>query len=297
MTSCAIWCPAYASLNDNERQRSTEFLTKFSEKSPWDFQLFKSAKGPLNPGHWLAQDERLNEFKDVWQYDVAWAMRGGYGCIHLIEALSHFPSSSPPLLIGYSDLTVLHGLWQRQGWGPSCYAAMPALPAGSRALETLQHLLNHIEQTLDPSMLQEHEQLHILQGGQATGPLFTGCLSVLAGMIGSKAMPNLDGHLLCLEDIDERPYSVDRLLWQLYHAGHLDHITGFIGGRFAVVDQNDEQRGPSLHSIMEDWAGRLQIPFAYGLPFGHENDPIALPCGGRGRINLDGHWTLTYALT
>ena len=57
-------------------------------------------------------------------------------------------------------------------------------------------------------------------------------------------MPDLAGHMLCIEDIDERPYAIDRMLWQLYYAGHLDKISALIGGRFLDTSPATK-RGPA----------------------------------------------------
>ena len=296
MKNCVLWSPAYASLSKEERQRADKLIWYFSRKLSWNISSFPSANGPLEPGHWLDAKQRIDELRTAWSTDILWAMRGGYGCVHLLEALAAFPGNEAPLLIGYSDITVLQSYWQRRHWGPSGYAAMPALPAAERAITTLCNLLSGNPQSINSGCLKADESLTILRQGQVSGPVFAGCLSVLGSLIGGPAMPKLSGHILCIEDIDERPYAIDRMLWQLYHAGQLDDLLAVIGGRFPVTDHPNPGRGPSLHQIMEDWAQRLEIPFAYGLPFGHDDDPIALPCGGYGDLSLTKSWDLSYTL-
>ena len=173
---------------------------------------------------------------------------------------------------------------------------MPALPAAARARHSLITLLQGETQNIDESLLHKGETLRIISPGKAEGPMFCGCLSVLASLVGGPCMPDLQGKILCIEDIDERPYAIDRALWQLYLAGHLNGLRALIGGRFPVTDASQQGRGPSLDSIMQEWANRLQIPIAYGLPFGHEDDPIALPCGGFGQLNFAEQWSINCQL-
>ena len=121
MSRCAIWSPAYASLSAVERERSQQLINVFAQKFGWDMDLFPSADGATDPGCWLPVEDRRQEFQDAWNADIVWAMRGGYGCIHLVDECKNIANNKTdqkaPLLIGYSDITVLHGLWQRNQWG------------------------------------------------------------------------------------------------------------------------------------------------------------------------------------
>lgn len=300
-TTCALFCPAYAHLSAEERARAQRFSAQVSERLNWQLQSLPSCQAQLTSGCWLPAADRLSELQAAWSAQVLWAMRGGYGCVQLVEALAQWSPKRAPLLIGYSDLTTLHGLWQRQGWGPSLYAAMPALPAGPRASDSLCHLLHHQALTVNAA---DYPSVQVLRTGHASGPSFAGCLSVLAAAVGSPLhMPDLRGRILFIEDIDERPYAIDRYLWQLWLGGHLQDVAALVGGRFPVNDAPPNpattSRGPSLHSIFSEWATRLPCPVLYGLPFGHDEDPLTIPCGGQAQLSSanEGRWQLVLHLS
>jgi muramoyltetrapeptide carboxypeptidase len=98
---------------------------------------------------------------------------------------------------------------------------------------------------------------------------------VLTGLVGTPWMPDLRGHLLAIEDIDERPYRLDRDLWQLHRSGALRGITGLIGGTFPA-HLPEGYAGPTAATVLTAWADRLGIPALGGVPFGHEADPLTL---------------------
>jgi muramoyltetrapeptide carboxypeptidase len=85
----------------------------------------------------------------------------------------------------------------------------------------------------------------------------------------------LRGRILAVEDIDEKPYQVDRDLFQLARAGCLNGIVGLIFGRFPAP-QATGYAGPSTATIAGQWAARLGVPAVFGLPIGHDPDPVTL---------------------
>ncbi|TVR45702.1 MAG: LD-carboxypeptidase [Planctomycetota bacterium] len=294
---CALFCPAYAGLSDAEFDRAETMAQQLAAACHWQLNWLPSSRSGLAPGHWLPAAQRLDELRHILdQVDILWALRGGYGCLHLVPELSQLTVRRAPLLIGFSDLTVLHGLWARRGWGPSIHGPMPAIGGGEQAIGSLRQLLNGDSLHWDQ---QSHPEVEVAFPGSAKGPLFPACLRVLAGMVGTAAMPHLAGHILAIEDIDERPYAIDRALSQLYQAGCLEGLRGLVTGRFPGADggHGSDARGPSLHAVLGEWAQRLALPCIYALPFGHEADPLSLPCGGLAELSCDGRdWSLRVRL-
>ena len=213
------------------------------------------------------------------------AARGGYGCIDLLEAL---PSGPLPRLIGYSDLTALHAAWQVRGERGGLYGLMPGVRHGARALETTIALARGESQTFS-----QLDNNHFVRTGSAEGPLFAGCLRVLAGLVGTPWMPNLRGHILALEDIDERPYRIDRDLHQLYASGALTGVIGLVFGAFPVA-LDPRYAGPTPHDICQSWAARLNVPAIFGVPFGHDADPLTLAQGCHTELTITADdWRMT----
>jgi muramoyltetrapeptide carboxypeptidase len=243
-------------------------------------------------GAWLDRAERGADLARALEHDVLLAARGGYGCLDLLDALPAGRPRRGAVVVGYSDLTVLHAAWQARGWGETVYGFMPGIPAGARALESAAAMLAGQGMTLGPA---SDPAVAILRPGAAEGRLFAACLRVLAGLVGTDAMPALAGCILAIEDIDERPYRIDRDLHQLWRSGRLADVTGLVGGIFPAALPAD-YRGPDTAAVLRSWGERLGIPVIAGLPFGHHADPVALPCGRPARLAATGDgWELRVA--
>lgn len=182
-----LWCPAYpladasaqvTCMTAAERLASTLGLTVIA--SP----LLNRHPGL---GAWLPTAQRQADLvAGITAVDTdGWliAARGGYGCIDLLESL---PSGPLPRLIGYSDLTALHAAWQVRGERGGLYGLMPGVRHGARALESTIALARG-----EPQTFSQLDHTHVVRAGSAEGPLFAGCLRVLAGLVGTPWMPNL----------------------------------------------------------------------------------------------------------
>jgi muramoyltetrapeptide carboxypeptidase LdcA involved in peptidoglycan recycling len=106
----------------------------------------------------------------------------------------------------------------------------------------------------DPTTVCEH--ITVLRTGQATGPIFAACLRVLVGLVGTPLFPDLKGHILALEDIDERPYRIDRDLNQLFLSGALIGIVGIVFGSFSTCTDPD---GRDAAEVFATWADKLRV--------------------------------------
>jgi muramoyltetrapeptide carboxypeptidase len=290
--SVYVWCPAYA-LSDVAQLQRTEreaaWLAESLGLMP-EFSPYLRRAGP--PEQWLDVQRRVEECTVALEHRIALAARGGYGCSDLAESVLAHAGERPGMLIGYSDLTVLHCCWRLRGWGETLYGFMPGVEHGERARATTCELARGGALTLsgatDPTVA-------VVRSGAARGWCFAACLRVLASQIGTAAMPELSGCILALEDIDERPYQIDRDLQQLFAAGALASVRGLVIGRFPV-SLPDGYRGPSLADVAERWASRLAVPTVLGLPFGHDPDPITLPCSRPGELLVEADsWQLSIA--
>jgi muramoyltetrapeptide carboxypeptidase len=110
--------------------------------------------------------------------------------------------------------------------------------------------------------------MRTLHPGRARGTLYGGCLSILVALLGTPYEPQTEGKLLFLEDLNARPYQIDRMLWQLRQAGKLDGVKGIVFGE--MLDCNSPGAAPELLDevilrVFEDFQG----PIAIGLRSGH----------------------------
>lgn len=247
-------------------------------------RVFPGCHGPAHLEHLAASDARrladLHDALDDPAVDALLALRGGYGCIRLLPGLDldRVRRAGKPL-IGYSDLTTLHGVWARCGV-PAWHAPMPAsdwVQPGGQA--DADRLAAQLWRGLWPGDTQQAPVPHPLsQGGQAQGPLLGGNLSVLVSSLGTVALPALDGAILFLEEVAEDPYRVDRLLTQLLLAGVLDAVAGFVLGRFSEAESAD--------AVLADRLLPLGKPVLAGWPAGHGQPNHALPLGLRVQLDV-----------
>ena len=120
----------------------------------------------------------------------------------------------------------------------------------------------------EPYTIGAAEGLRSLRPGTARGTLYGGCLSILAALIGTPWEPATEDKLLFIEDVGAKPYQVDRMLWQLRHAGKLDSVRGIIFGEMLGCNSPGAPVDLLENAILSALSG-LDIPIAFGLRSGH----------------------------
>ena len=125
-----------------------------------------------------------------------------------------------------------------------------------------------------------------LRGGEVNGPIVGGCLSLVASLVGTRFLPVLDGAVLVLEDVNEPPYRVDRMLNQLAMAGVFDRVAGVVFGEFVDCEPEREAEG-RVEDVIDDFVARVSCPVFCGLPYGHGKARRVLPIGLDVRIARD----------
>jgi muramoyltetrapeptide carboxypeptidase len=290
MATCYVCCPAYALEGPLKKARALESIEPIARELGMEVVPSPLMDRNLGAGSWLPYEDRRKDIARALEHDLVWAVIGGYGSMHLVGDLMRAKPRRRPKLIGYSDITVLHACWRVRGWGESCYIAVPPREGG-RGTDTLLTLLRgegyRRSGTVDAGV-------RVLRAGKARGRCLGACVSVLAGLSGTPAMPDLRGWILAIEDVDERPFQLDFALMQLQLAGALDGVVALVGGSFTHKDRSDYE-GPSIDEVLAEWAHRLRVPAISRLPFGHIDDGLAIPCGRRVELACDarGGWSFT----
>lgn len=285
-----ITAPSYAMKNPVEQAKTLKTAQVWADALGWSVMPSPLLGRYYQAGVWLPVEARAADIERAVQYEIVWAFRGGYGAVHLVPALLQAQAAGQPRLIGYSDITVLHACWRVRGWGSALYGTLSEAMTDSRQAASLMASLKGEALTCSSDT---EPAARVLRAGAASGPLFTACLVVLANLCGTAAFPDLRGHILAIEDIDERPYAIDFALNQMLLAGKLDGITGLLCGSFHHQVAAD-YGGPTVDEILLGWAVRLGVPAICRLPFGHMDDPLALPAGVTVEMaaHADGRWRL-----
>lgn len=201
--------------------------------------------------------------------------RGGSGAGRLLPLLD-LASTPPRLLIGFSDVTALHGALQRLG-RTSVHG-----PVVTQAAEQPQSVLDRLFQLLEGGLPPPLTGAVPLFEGVAEGPLVGGNLAVLATLLGTSFMPDTRGAILLLEDDGEQPYRLDRLWTHLRNAGILAGLAGIALGDFTNCDRPGAW---SARDVLRTLAEESRLPCAVGFPVGH--GPLNMPLGLGTRVRLD----------
>lgn len=242
----------------------------------YDVQL---ADGLFDRRGFLAGDDdaRLRALIDALEdptVEAIIAARGGCGVTRLLPRLDvELVRRANKWLVGFSDVTALHALWARAGL---CSIHGPMVCSLWEASQETQDEWFGLLEGRDARPLPGLTTVH---AGTLEGVLMGGNLTVLAALVGTPYMPSLDGAVLLLEDVTERPYRLDRMLTTMLQAGALDGVRGVLLGQFTQCDPGPD--GVTALDVLGERLGTLGVPVLAGAPVGHvgENWPVVL--GGR----------------
>ncbi len=245
----------------------------------------------------------LNAFADPARPlpDIALAVRGGYGAVRILSALDYDGlarrlTDQPVALVGHSDFTAIQlALLARSGL--TTFGG-PMLGMHFGAETPSAFTMKHFWQALTaPSFTLEVEAAQ-REPIEARGTLWGGNLSTIVSLVGTPYMPHIDGGILFLEDINEQPFRIERMIYQLHLAGVLARQQALVLGDFSGIKAYDYDNGYGLPAVIEQIRSAIGIPVVVGLPFGHIADIVTLPVGAKAhliahergfRLTLAGH--------
>lgn len=211
--------------------------------------------------------------------------RGGYGSARLLPHLDITPLLlRPKIFWGYSDITYLHAVMIQQAkmitfHGPMSeeYGTTTVHP---NSLSALQQLFIPRSLTLYASQHDYPAFSHSIRA-----PIIGGNITVLVGTLGTPYEIDTNGRILILEDVDEEPYAIDRLLNQLRLSGKLQNCAGIIVADFHDCKPKKGKQSLSLTRIVYDHIVSAQVPILGGFPIGHCRPNYAIPLGGYAIMN------------
>lgn len=233
----------------------------------------------LSQGYLAGSDEaRLTAFHALLSdpsIDVIMAARGGYGLHRIVDRIDRRAlRDANKAIVGFSDITALHLLCQREGL---CSVHGPVITQlGELPPEAHQALALSLAGRADEIEYRSEEAA--IRPGLAEGPLLGGCLSVITPMLGSALLPSMEGAILLLEDVGEATYRIDRLLTHLHLAGVLGQVRGVALGEFIGCNPRSPEE-PTVQDVLRERFEKLGVPVLSGLPFGHGRRNLAVPLG------------------
>jgi len=239
--------------------------------------------------------DRANELMDMFSnkdIDAVFCVRGGYGAIRILDYLDYdLIRQNPKAFMGYSDITALHTAINKKTGLVTFHGPMGESDFNAFTVRSFLDILVHPKDNYSYPYLREKKTTtnpefdrYTISPGQAEGELTGGNISVLQTLIGTTYEPDFKDKIVCLEEIEEKTYKVDKMIFHLLSATNLKKAAGLVLGVFKNCNVNDKP-AISLKQALADLLKPLNIPVFYGMPFGHIDRKITIPFGIKAKMN------------
>ena len=253
-------------------------------------------------------DERVDDlhamFRDP-EIKGVFCIRGGYGSAQLLDRIDYgLIRRNPKVFIGYSDITAMHLAIHKRAGLVTFHGPVPV----SRFTDYTQQYfrkalfdtapLGVLTNPPETNTLRPNHTLRTVRGGKARAPLVGGNLTLISTTMGTPYEIDTSGKIFFIEDVDEQPYSIDRMLTHLRLAGKFESAAAVIFGECA--DCRPRKFEPSFEStfslgeVLDEILGKLKIPVLAGLTIGHTDDQLTIPLGvmasldaGKGELTIE----------
>jgi len=250
--------------------------------------------------------EKADAFHDVFadpSIDAVFALRGGYQTLNMVDMIdATLARKNPKILMGYSDITVLHGILLKQAGlvtfhGPNANGfSRLSNPESEDDLQNSLAALDFLQGNIPENLFREHE-CHVLQSGKASGRIFCGNMQLICSLIeaGDNYLPQLEGAILLVEDISEEIVKIERQFssWRL--RGIFQRLAGLVIGHMTDIKDTPGRAGTFGYSL-EDVVRRHALDPEKGVkgpvvmqgPFGHEFPNYIMPQGVQAQLDAKG---------
>ncbi len=218
--------------------------------------------------------------------DIVLAVRGGYGASRILHGLDYLGlrrlADQPVAMVGHSDFTAIQcALFAHAGvksfGGPMLAGDFGAEELSSFTMKHFWNAISHASFTVTSSTPQR-------ESIDATGMLWGGNLAILASLVGTPYLPPVEGGILYIEDVNEHPFRIERMMYQLHQSGVLGRQQAIVMGEFSGGRLSDYDNGFSLDTMIEQIRSVTGIPVVTGLQFGHVENLLTLPFGATAHL-------------
>jgi muramoyltetrapeptide carboxypeptidase len=229
----------------------------------------------------------MNMFIDD-EVDAILCFRGGYGSARMLPYIDlNIIKRHPKIICGFSDITlILNYLYKKIGL---VTFHGPMIKSNFSDIITKEYFFNA---TMNKSAnyqidLNSFDDIKIYNSKNIIGKLVGGNLSLLCSSIGTPFEIDTKDKILFIEDVNEKIYSIDRMLTQLTLSNKLSDCKGFILGQFTANENDMKEHNFTLEELLYEKIVSFGKPTIMNLPFGHEYPNITLPVGGSVKIDLN----------
>ncbi|MBG9798851.1 LD-carboxypeptidase [Brevibacillus laterosporus] len=231
--------------------------------------------------------ELENMFSDP-EVNAIWCLRGGYGTPQLLNLLDYsIIAENPKLFIGYSDITALHTAFMQEACLATLHGPMAAVepvngfnPLSKGYLERVLFCAEPLGEIVNPPEI----ATRCLVPGEASGAIVGGNLSLICATLGTEYELDTTNKILFLEDIDEEPSQVDRMLTQLALAGKFSDANAIVLGSWEACLPKEGKESFTVEELFERIIVPFQKPTLANMQIGHDSTNLPLPLGVRGTV-------------
>ena len=247
-------------------------------------------------GHFAGSDkDRADDIMDMFldnDVDGILCFRGGYGSIRTIPYLDTDKIlKHPKFFCGYSDITILLNYFSSLGLitfhGPMVNSDFN----DSETQKSFFDIINCTENSYSYDF-KAFNNISFINANSFSGRIVGGNLSMICSAIGTPYDINFDNSILLLEDVNESPYCIDRMLTQLIISNKLSECNGILLGHFAGCYLKNYAYSLTIEQVIYDRLSPLNIPIIKGIPFGHDYPNLTIPIGRNGIFDYN-NLTLT----
>ncbi len=226
-----------------------------------------------------------------------WAARGGSGAPMVLPLLDYgLIRRHPKILIGYSDITALHLALHARAGLISFHGPVASSSFNDYSATHMLSVLMEPQPEYQINMSIENERraaaepqfaLRTIRPGVAKGRLIGGNLSLVSALVGTPYAADFRKGLLFLEEVDEEPYRVDRMLTQLQQNLRFEDAAGVMLGVFQKGTAKGGQRQLTMNEVLDDHFAALKVPSVCGFSFGHIAQQITIPEGVMAKLDTE----------
>ncbi len=218
----------------------------------------------------------LHEFFRDDGIDMIFAAGGGYGSARILNKIDYeLIAKHKKPFVGLSDTTALQLAFFKKA-GLVSFSGYVMKPRNGRVL------FPYTEQSLSDCLEQKDQIFSGLESNddnhEISGQLIGGCLSLVDSLLGTPFFPNPENKILILEDLNEEPYIVDRMLTHLENAEIFDKVNAVVFGVFLNCKAKDPADG-TIQDVLDEWKKRIKKPVFSGFPYGHQAGSAVWPIG------------------
>jgi muramoyltetrapeptide carboxypeptidase len=283
-----IISPASSPDNFSKINRGVEYL----EKIGYRVEIGKNVG--ISEGYLAGSDsQRLSDLHDMFNnknVNAIFSIRGGYGSGRLLDKIDYnLIRNNPKIFVGYSDITALQMAFFAKTGLVTFGGPMVAVDFHDEISPFTEEVFwRTITSNKKIGRIQNprKEKFYLLNKGRSQGRILGGNLSILTSLMGTEYLPKLKDSILLLEDVNEAPYKIDRMLNQLRIAKILKNVKGIILGYFVDCIESDPAKQTfSLNEVIIEYFQNSKLPVLYNVKHGHIKENITIPFGLKCSLN------------